>query len=264
MKLKSFSQILKESIKKNKSQLCVGLDIDPDRISLKSNYSINSLKNITKKLIDQTIENVVAYKLNLAFFEVFGSKGYKWLEETIKYIDGKKLLIGDGKRGDIGNTTNKYANSLFDHFGFDAITVSPYMGQDSILPFIKYKNKGIFVLCLTSNPSARDIQLKDASGLSVFRRVISMVRDIDDNKNLGLVIGATKPEQIADIRLEAGDLPFLIPWIGAQGGNLEESLLAGNNENGLAIINVSRSIIYSKDPSFSSRDYNEKINRIIS
>ena len=137
MKLKSFSQILKESIKKNKSQLCVGLDIDPDRISLKSNYSINSLKNITKKLIDQTIENVVAYKLNLAFFEVFGSKGYKWLEETIKYIDGKKLLVGDGKRGDIGNTTNKYANSLFDHFGFDAITVSPYMGQDTILPIIK-------------------------------------------------------------------------------------------------------------------------------
>ena len=119
-------------------------------------------------------------------------------------------------------------------------------------------------MCIRDSPSARDIQLKDASGLSVFRRVISMVRDIDDNKNLGLVIGATKPEQIADIRLEAGDLPFLIPGIGAQGGNLEESLLAGNNENGLAIINVSRSIIYSIDPSFSSRDYNEKINRIIS
>jgi len=264
MKIKSFSQILKESIQKDNSQLCVGLDIDIDKIPSKSNQNLNNLKKFTKKIIESTIDHVVAYKLNLAFFEAFGSKGYQWLEETIKFIDGKKLLIGDGKRGDIGNTTKKYADSLFNHFGFDSITVSPYMGQDSIIPFIKYKNKGIFVLCLTSNPSARDIQLKEASGLTVFRRVISMVRDINDNNNLGLVVGATKPELIADIRLEAGNLPFLIPGIGVQGGNLEDSLIAGNNENGLAIINVSRAIIYSKDPSISARDYNEKINNIIS
>ena len=263
MKLKSFSQILKESTQKNNSQLCVGLDIDLDKIPSKSNQNLNNLKKFTKKIIEATIDHVVAYKLNLAFFEVFGSKGYKWLEDTIKFVDGKKLLIGDGKRGDIGNTTNKYADSLFNHFGFDAITVSPYMGQDSIIPFIKYKNKGIFVLCLTSNPSSRDIQLKEASGLTVFRRVISMVRDINDNNNLGLVVGATKPEQIADIRLEAGNLPFLIPGIGVQGGNLEDSLIAGNNEKGLAIINVSRAIIYSKEPSIAARDYNEKINAII-
>jgi orotidine-5'-phosphate decarboxylase len=177
-------------------------------------------------------------------------------------IGDQRLTIGDAKRGDIGNTAQKYATALFDHFGFDAVTVSPYMGQDSLAPFLERPDRGVFVLCLTSNPGARDIQLKEVSGVAVYRRVISMVKDLNEKNNCGLVVGATKSEQMANIRLEAGNMPFLIPGIGTQGGDLEASVHAGNS-NGVALINVSRSVLYSGDPGSAAMDYNSKINDIL-
>ena len=260
--LKTFTDRLQEAVESHNSHLCVGLDIDAQKIDPESPPPLSELKEFTGKIIDSTLDHVSAYKLNLAFYEAFGSEGFKWLEETMELIGGQRFTIGDAKRGDIGNTAQKYATALFDHFGFDAITVSPYMGQDSLEPFLERPDRGVFVLCLTSNPGARDIQLTEVSGVAVYRRVISMVKDLNENNNCGLVVGATKPEQMADIRLEAGDMPFLIPGIGVQGGDLEASVHAGNS-NGVALINVSRSVLYAADPDSAAMDYNLKINEVL-
>lgn len=260
--LKAFSDRLQEAVDSHKSHLCVGLDIDAEKIDPESPPPLAELKEFTRKVIDSTLDHVSAYKLNLAFYEAYGSEGFKWLEETMEKIGGQRLTIGDAKRGDIGNTAKKYATALFDHFGFDAVTVSPYMGQDSLAPFLERPDRGVFVLCLTSNPGARDIQLKEVSGVAVYRRVISMVKDLNEKNNCGLVVGATKSEQMANIRLEAGNMPFLIPGIGTQGGDLEASVHAGNS-NGVALINVSRSVLYSGDPGSAAMDYNSKINDIL-
>ena len=260
--LKAFSDRLQEAIDSHKSHLCVGLDIDAEKINPESPPSLAELKEFTRMVINSTLDHVSAYKLNLAFYEAYGSEGYKWLEETMEMIGGQRLTFGDAKRGDIENTAQKYATALFDHFGFDAITVSPYMGQDSLEPFLERPGRGVFVLCLTSNPGARDIQLKEVSGVAVYRRVISMVKDLNTNNNCGLIVGATKPEQMADIRLEAGDMPFLIPGIGAQGGDLEASVHAGNSD-GVALINVSRSVLYASDPGSAAMNYNSKINEVL-
>ena len=260
--MKLFHDRLKEAISIFDSRLCVGLDIDADRIPQDSSPSLSELITFTRSIIESTIEHVCAFKLNLAFYEYYGSKGFSWLEDTLDFINGRRLVIGDGKRGDIGNTGEKYASSMFDHFGFDAVTLSPYMGQDSIEPFLDRTDRGAFILCLTSNPGSRDIQLSKTSGIAVYKRVISMVKDLNENDNCGLVVGATKPEQIADIRLEAGDIPFLIPGIGAQGGDLEASVSSGNT-NGIALINVSRGILYSKDPALAAIDYKSKINLVL-
>ena len=260
--LETFTERLQEAVESHNSRLCVGLDIDAQKIDPESPPPLAELKEFTGKIIDSTLDHVSAYKLNLAFYEAFGSEGFKWLEETMEMIGGQRFTIGDAKRGDIGNTAQKYATALFDHFGFDAITVSPYMGQDSLEPFLKRPDRGVFVLCLTSNPGARDIQLTEVSGVAVYRRVISMVKDLNENNNCGLVVGATKPEQMADIRLEAGDMPFLIPGIGVQGGDLEASVHAGNS-NGVALINVSRSVLYAADPDSAAMDYNLKINEVL-
>ncbi len=260
--MKLFNDILKEATSNFNSRLCVGLDIDANRILGDSIPSLVELKTFTRSIIESTIDHVCAFKINLAFYEYYGSKGFSWLEETLEVINGRRLVIGDGKRGDIGNTGQKYASSMFDHFGFDAVTLSPYMGQDSIEPFLDRSDRGAFVLCLTSNPGSRDIQLSKGSGIAIYKKVISMIKDLNENNNCGLVVGATKTDQIADIRLEAGDLPFLIPGIGAQGGDLEGSVSAGNTD-GIALINVSRGILYASDPSLAAMDYKSKINLVL-
>ena len=260
--LKTFTDRLQEAVESHNSRLCVGLDIDAQKIDPESPPPLAELKEFTRMVINSTLDHVSAYKLNLAFYEAYGSEGFKWLEETMEMIGGQRLTIGDAKRGDIGNTAQKYATALFDHFGFDAVTVSPYMGQDALEPFLERPGRGVFVLCLTSNPGARDIQLKEVSGVAVYRRVISMVKDLNENNNCGLIVGATKPEQMADIRLEAGDMPFLIPGIGAQGGDLEASVHAGNRD-GVALISVSRSVLYAAEPGSAAMDYNSIINEVL-
>ncbi len=258
--LKSFSERLHLAATESDSLLCVGLDIDANRIDAESPPSLEQIKAFTESVIEATLEHVAAFKLNLAFFEMYGSQGYTWLEEMLDFIGGRRLTIGDGKRGDIGNTAKKYAAAMFDHFGFDAVTLSPYMGPDSLAPFLDRPDRGAFILCLTSNPGSREIQLWEASGVAVYRRVISIVKDLNEHDNCGLVIGATKPEQMADVRLEAGQMPFLIPGIGAQGGDLEASVSACSGD-GIGLINVSRAVLYAADPAHAAAEFKSRINR---
>jgi orotidine-5'-phosphate decarboxylase len=225
---------------------------------------VSELVDYSRKVVDATREYAAAYKPNMAFFERWGSTGLGWLEEIIEYIGDEHFLICDGKRGDIGNTARQYAKSIFGHFGFDAATVSPYMGSDAIGPFLEDTEKGAFVLCLTSNNSAEELQLQENGGTPLYENVIEMCLRLNSNGNCGLVVGATQESELSTIRQKSGDMPILIPGIGAQGGDLETSVRIGNS-NGIALINVSRSILYAGDQSSKAitavaREYNDRIN----
>ncbi len=264
--MKSFNSRLSDHIAVKQSWLCVGLDINPENL-FKVNSTLVELKDHTKKVIDATREFAAAYKPNLAFFERWGSKGFTWLEETMDYIGNSTITIGDAKRGDIGHTANQYAISLFDHFGFDAVTLNPYMGRDSIDPFIQNPEKGAFVLCRTSNKSGGDLQNLKGNSIRLFETVAEYCVGLNGNNNVGLVVGATAPEEIKLVRKYAPGLPLLVPGVGAQGGDLETSLTAGNT-NGVALINVSRGISFSGDQSEeaihnAAKDYVEKMRMIL-
>ncbi|MEC7902480.1 MAG: orotidine-5'-phosphate decarboxylase [Candidatus Neomarinimicrobiota bacterium] len=249
--MESFNSRLKNSIKNKNSHLCIGLDISPEGMLDKS-ATIKDLKLHCQKVIDATQDLAVAFKPNLGFFERWGSNGFEWLEETMNLFEKDTIVIGDAKRGDIGNTAQQYAKSLFDHFGFDAVTLSPYMGFDSIRPFISDPTKGVFVLCLTSNPSASDFQNIRADNTdTLFEIVARTCNEWNKNENIGMVVGATAAEEILKVKKHAPNLPLLIPGIGKQGGDLEKSMLYGNN-NGISIINISRSIIFPPDLSEKS------------
>ncbi len=260
--MKSFTTLLSKQIAIKNSHLCVGLDISPEGLG-KASASIAELIDYSYKVIDATIDQAVCFKPNLAFFERWGSEGFKWLEKIIGHIGKRSLIIADGKRGDIGNTSKQYAISIFEHFGFDALTVNPYMGSDSIIPFINNPEKGIFVLCRTSNPSAKELQDLHSNNQRIYEKVAQMAVKLNKNNNIGLVIGATNPSEIRVIREIAPQLPFLIPGIGAQDGDLEKSMKYGNY-NGDAIINISRGIIFAGDKSskqirFAAQEYVEKM-----
>tara|TARA_Y100001968_G_scaffold85172_2_gene76313 strand:+ start:886 stop:1695 length:810 start_codon:yes stop_codon:yes gene_type:complete len=262
----TFNQRLKELSLLKKSKLCIGLDIDPDKMPNTMDKSISGIESYIKELIEATTDLCVAYKLNMAFYEQFGSKGYELMEKIVEYIDGRNITIADGKRGDIGNTTKKYAISIFDAIGFDSITVSPYMGSDSILPFSQNKNKGVYVLCLTSNPSANEIQLFNKNGMLLFEFISNLVSKLNENNNIGLVVGATKPEFMNKIRM-LNSVPWLIPGIGAQGGDLKQSVTISNSNNSIGIINVSRAVIFAGDCNLNevnnaAKSYNKQINEI--
>lgn len=264
--MKSFITRLSEQITRKNSHLCVGLDISPEGLGNK-NAKLSDLIDHSLKIIDATVDLAVCYKPNLAFFERWGSDGFKWLEKVIGYIGNNAIIIADGKRGDIGNTAKQYAISTFDYFGFDAVTINPYMGSDSIKPFIKNPEKGVFILCRTSNPSASELQELKVEENSLYEKVAKLAVELNINDNIGLVVGATAPSEIRKIRKIAPKLPFLIPGIGAQGGDLEKSMQYGN-ENGIAIINISRGISFagnmsSKAIKNAAQDYVEKMREII-
>ena len=246
--VKSFNARLSEHISATGSHLCVGLDINPEALQM-NHSTLDDLKAHTRKVIEATAGLAAVYKPNLAFFERWGSAGIEWLEETMEWIGNSALTIGDAKRGDIGNTARQYAASLFEYFGFDAVTVNPYMGRDAIEPFTQVRGKGVFVLCRTSNASASDIQNNESNGERLFESVARLVSKLNSNDNLGLVVGGTSAAEIAGIRELAPGLPFLIPGIGVQGGDLETSFRSGNT-NGIAVINVSRSIIFAGNQGF--------------
>ncbi len=263
----TFNKILKDSVVKKNSNLCIGLDIDEDRIPKSMDRTLTGLQSYLYDVIDSTIDDCVAYKLNMAFYERYGSKGYRMMENVLSYINGRNITISDGKRGDIGNTTSKYAISLFDTMGFDAITVSPYMGSDSITPFVKNKGKGVFILCLTSNKSSSDLQMIKDDEHHVFEKICLLANKLNINDNIGLVVGATKPEYMNKIR-GLSNLPWLIPGIGAQGGNLEKSVRISNSNTSVGMINVSRGIIFAGDCKINSiakaaKEYNNQINSFI-
>lgn len=245
--------------------ICVGLDSDFKKLPQAVRSESNPIFEFNKRIIEATSEFAAAYKLNFAFYEAEGLNGMKTLEKTLGLIPGGILTIGDAKRGDIGNTSEMYAKSVFDVFGFDSITLHPYMGYDSVKPFLEYKNKMNFVLALTSNPGASDFEkLRLSDGRFLFQAVISLVKSWNEKNNCGIVFGATKIAELKDNLDLIGSLPVLLPGIGAQGGSLEEvvSLFKlANRKNYL--VNISRGIIYkdnSADFDLEARKEIEKLN----
>jgi orotidine-5'-phosphate decarboxylase len=237
----NFTDKLLAASRRNKSLLCVGLDPDPELMPKVGLLEFN------KAIIDTTADLVCAYKPNLAFYEALGIGGLEVLQKTIEYIPDHIPIIGDGKRGDIGNTARAYAKALFVTFGFDAATVSPYLGLDSVEPFIEYNEKGIFILCRTSNPGAVDFQsLVDARGKPLYEVVAQKAKEWNVHGNIGLVVGATYIEELKAIRQLCPEMPLLIPGIGAQGGDLASTVKYGiDAQGGNAIIAVSRQILYA-------------------
>ena len=252
--------------------ICVGLDTDIDKIPVHLKSSENPLLEFNKQIIDSTRDFAAAYKINFAFYERLGSKGFDILLQTKECIPEDILTIADAKRGDIGNTSKYYADSVFNYFGFDSITVNPYMGEDSVKPFLEFEDKLIFILALTSNPGADDFEkLQLKNGGYLFQEVIEKVKSWNSKKNCAVVFGATKLIELQENIKSFSDLPVLLPGIGAQGGNFEEviKLFINNNKLNL-LVNISRGIIY-KDSStkfaFAAREeiiaYNEAINKLL-
>jgi len=235
-------------IKSKRSFLCVGLDVDLDKIPKFLLDRDNPIFEFNKSIIDSTHMHCIAYKLNIAFYEAYGIKGWKALEKTINYINNNYpeiFTIADAKRGDIGNTSKMYAKSFFEKLNFDSITVNPYMGRDSVEPFLEYKDKNTIILGLTSNEGSKDLQLIPSANEYVFMDLIKSSKTWNNSKNLMYVIGATKTEYLEEIRKIIPDNFLLIPGVGAQGGNLKEVCKKTINQNVGVIINSSRGIIYS-------------------
>jgi len=239
--MSQFNKKLEQASKTNNSLLCIGLDADLAKIPQHLLNDSDPLYAFNQQIIEATKDLVCAYKPNMAFYEMHGIYGLESLIKTIELISSYNIpVILDGKRGDIGNTSAAYAKSAFEVFKADAITVNPYMGEDSVMPFLEYKDRGVFVLCLTSNSGAQDFELP------IYKKVALKVKEWNKHNNAGLVVGATKPEQLKEIRALVPDLPLLIPGIGAQGGEIKATVQAGvDNKGGKAIINSSRSIIYA-------------------
>ena len=239
---------LKKIQEKNNSMICVGLDLDKKRIPSDFSSNVKGMYNYAIRIIQATCDIVAAYKPNLAFFMELGPEGLSLLEEIVKKIPDDVRVIIDGKMADIGNTATHYAAAVFERYKADWVTVNPYMGYDAIRPFLEYQGKGAFVLCLTSNSGSREFQFMHVVNKPIYMYVAEKVAYWDKDQNLGLVVGATHPEQLADIRAAAGDCPILIPGVGAQGGNLEIAARAGTDDfKKLALINVSRSILYASE-----------------
>lgn len=247
----SFNEKLLQAAQKNKSWLCIGLDPDIEKLPQNIPKNLDGTSSFLKSIIDATRDIVCAYKPNSAFYEAVGAPGIALLKDIIDYIPNKIPVILDAKRGDIGNTSRMYARFAFEYLGADAITVNPYMGYDCLKPFLDYNTKGVFILCLTSNPSSADFQKQvitggDLAGINIYELVARKAASWNENNNIGLVVGATSPEELGSVRRIVGeDIPILIPGVGAQGGDLESSLKQGSNSQGqLAIINVSRVVLY--------------------
>jgi|TARA_B110000263_G_scaffold13044_1_gene10950 orotidine-5'-phosphate decarboxylase len=260
----NFNEKLKLKCVEKNNRLCLGLDIDNN--SLKNN-SLDYMNSYIKDIIISTVDLCPVYKINFSFYERYGSKGYKILEKIPEYINGDSISIADAKRGDIGNSSKFYAESIFNYLGYDSVTVSPYMGADSIEPFINYKNKGIFVLALTSNPGSNNFQKKYVNNKELYKHVIEMCNELNKHNNIGLVIGTTNDDELDEVNLVSNSIPWLMPGIGFQGGNLEKSLLIGE-KNYLSLVNVSRGILNFKDREISdirqaTVDYTSKIREIL-
>lgn len=241
--------------------ICVGLDTDLELIPLKFSKSINSILEFNKAVIDATLNYAAAYKINFAFYEKFGTKGLEVIEKTVELIGDETLIIADAKRGDIGNTSQKYAESIFDYFKFDSVTLHPYMGLESISPFLYYKDKLSFVLGLTSNKSAADFEkLKLENGKYLYQEVINKVNDWNINDNCGLVFGATNIEELNKNIQSFKNMPILLPGVGAQGGNLEEVVAAFYEiKKNNFIVNVSRGLLFIDDSINFQKSIEEKI-----
>lgn len=253
----NYREKLKTAIKKNKSNLIVGLDSDIKKIPKVFLKKKNPVLEFNKSVINATKDNAAGYKLNLAFYEALGKDFYETLKKTSEYIPGFMIKICDGKRGDIGNTDEYYARAYFDEFGFDSLTVNPYMGRDSVEPFLTRKDKGIYVLALTSNSGSDDFQKQKTGNKFLYERVIEKSLEWDKHKQIGFVIGANHTSLINKISSKNRNTSILIPGIGAQGNDLND--LLKNIKNEYFLINSSRGIIYDKEDFGSIKEYEEKV-----
>ena len=248
-------QTLIDQIRKKKSFLIIGLDTDLDKIPQQLHKLEDPIFAFNKAIIDATHDLCVGYKPNIAFYEAYGLKGWKALEKTINYLNTAypdHFTIADAKRGDIGNTSTRYAKAFFEELAFDSITIAPYMGRDSVEPFLKFEDKHTILLALTSNQGAFDFQTQEIDGKELYKKVLETASSYDNSHNLMYVVGATKAEYLADIRKILPEAFLLVPGIGAQGGSLEEVCKYGmTNDIGL-LVNSSRGIIYaSQDADFA-------------
>ena len=245
-----------KQIKEKSSYLCVGLDTDITKIPKHLQQNKNAIVDFNKAIIDATKDYCVSYKINTAFYEANGSKGWDAMEETVNYIPNTHFKIADAKRGDIGNTSSQYAKAFFETLQFDAITVAPYMGEDSIRPFLEYENKWTIVLGLTSNLGAKDFEMKKfsientnqieaASPLHLYEMVLQTVSKWGTKENLMFVVGATQATELNNIRKYIPDNFLLVPGVGFQGGSLSETSKYGLNKDCGLLVNASRAIIYA-------------------
>lgn len=242
-------QQLFENIKRKKSFLCVGLDTDIKKIPAHLLNEEDPIFAFNKEIIDATADLCIAYKPNLAFYECMGIKGWLAFEKTVAYIKENypdQFIIADAKRGDIGNTSEMYARTFFDELDIDSVTVAPYMGEDSVKPFLIYPEKWVILLALTSNKGSHDFQLtEDKNGERLFEKVLKTSQQWADDQQMMYVVGATQGEMFVDIRKHAPHHFLLVPGVGAQGGSLEEVCKYGMNEMCGLIVNSSRGIIYA-------------------
>ena len=238
-----------EQIFTKKSFLCVGLDTDLNKIPKFLLNEEDPIFSFNKAIIDATAPYCVAYKPNLAFYECYGLKGMEAFEKTITYLKEKypnHFIIADAKRGDIGNTSKMYAQTFFKEYNVDALTIAPYMGEDSVKPFLEYEGKWVILLALTSNKGSHDFQLfEDKDGVRLFERVLSKAQEWGTTENLMFVVGATQGSLFADIRKLAPDSFLLVPGVGTQGGSLQEVCKYGMNKDCGLLVNSSRGIIYA-------------------
>lgn len=261
----------------NHSLLCMGLDPEPKRLpeTLRKLPVEKAVVQFCRAIIEATAPYTSAFKPNLAFFEVLGPAGLLAFQEVVRTIPTHIPVIADAKRGDIGNTARNYAAAIFETYGCDAVTVHPYLGQDAVAPFLAYRDKGVLLLCRTSNPSASDFQdlpVQDIDGVSrpLYEVVARRVQSWNEAGNCGLVVGATYPQELRTIRTLCPDLPILVPGIGAQGGDLEATVPAAVDAYGeRAMISVSRAILYADSgPHYAeaagsaARTFCEQINRV--
>ena len=255
------TSFLRDQIVLKKSFLCLGLDSDLDKIPKHLLNESDPIFTFNKILLDSLNKLIVAVKINTAFYEAYGHKGWKTLEKTIKYINKNYpdlFTIADAKRGDIGNTSDKYAKAFFSNMDFDSVTVSPYMGNDSVEPFLAYNNKHTILLALTSNKGSNDFQISSNQENNLFKKVLKISKQWKNSNNLMYVVGATKASFLKDIRSIVPNSFLLIPGIGAQGGDLKETFKNGANKDVGLLVNSSRSIIYAGDgEDFIKCSYNE-------
>ena len=242
------TQKLEEQIRAKKSFLCIGLDVDLNKIPKHLLATEDPIFEFNKAIIDATHHLCVSYKPNTAFYEAYGLKGWKSLEKTIQYLNTNYpeiYTIADAKRGDIGNTSTMYAKAFLEDLNFDSVTVAPYMGKDSVEPFLAFKDKHTIMLALTSNQGAFDFQTLDVNGIELYKKVLETSKSWDNSENLMYVVGATKAEYFKEIRKIVPNSFLLVPGVGAQGGNLQDVCKYGMSDNVGLLINSSRGIIYA-------------------
>ena len=268
-------QELIQQIKEKKSFLCVGLDSDPRKLPECLKNSDDPVFEFNKAIIDATAEYAVAYKPNLAFYEAQGLKGWISFEKTVEYLRAnypEHFIIADAKRGDIGNTSSLYARAFFEDLKVDALTVAPYMGKDSVSPFLEYEGYWTIVLALTSNPGSHDFQLtEDAEGEKLYEKVLKTSQQWGSDENMMYVVGATQGKAFENIRRIVPNHFLLVPGVGAQGGSLEEVCKYGMNADCGLLVNASRAIIFAdssenfaKVAAEKARDYKEQMEKELS